>query len=48
MKQKLLNLLAIFVAFLFAIPIANAAEITFSVSEKWNGGVSGSLNTPNI
>lgn len=32
MKQKLLNLLAIFVAFLTAIPIANAAEITFSVN----------------
>lgn len=32
MKQKLLNLLAIFVAFLSAIPIANAAEITFSVN----------------
>ena len=32
MKQKLLNLLAIFVAFLTAIPIANAANINYSVN----------------
>ena len=32
MKQKLLKLLSIFVAFLTAIPIANAANITYSVN----------------
>ena len=47
MKQKLLKLLSIFVAFLTAIPIANAANITFSVSDKWNGGVPGSLTIKN-
>ncbi len=38
MKQKLLNLLAIFVVFLSAIPIANAAEITFTFNKtpKWH------------
>ena len=32
MKQKLLKLLSIFVAFLTAIPIANAANIIYSVN----------------
>ncbi|MBQ3605327.1 MAG: fibronectin type III domain-containing protein, partial [Muribaculaceae bacterium] len=42
MKQKLLKLLSIFVAFLTAIPIANAANITFSVSKQWE--VKGTFN----
>lgn len=35
MKQKLIHFLSIFVAFLTAIPIANAAEFTFSVTKQW-------------